>query len=491
MPATILIFGLYSVMVAGIAYAGWRRTHNVSDYVLAGRSLSPLTAALSTGASNMSAWVMLSFPALAYAQSTRAVLMSFGLLAGLYVSVRVVAPRLRIYSEQLDDSRTLPTFLCLRTGRQGRRGALLRAICSLTMLTFMLVYVASGLLGAGKLLSNLLNIPLSSATIVGAVMVGGYTLLGGFLAICWTDVLQGLMMLVILIGLPLAMLNAPAAPTAAIDPQPLFDASLGWVAIVSALSWGLGYIGLPHSVMRFKAIRDVGDIPSYRRILLSWMVPVFIGGLAIGLAARPWYEGSSATINEDLKLKMVELFFHPWMAGLAFSAIMAAIMSTADSQLLLASVSISEDIVAPMLPEISPEQRLRISRLTVLFMTVVSLTLVLHGGGTILSLVSYAWAGLGATFGPVLLFALFWQRFSYAGAVAGVATGGLGTILFHHHPPIQGIYELMPAFALSALAIWLTGFRAPSDTVATAVFHKLEKGSVIGRDVVAIPSCQE
>ena len=225
--------------------------------------------------------------------------------------------------------------------------------------------------------------------------------------------------------------------------------------------------------MRFKAIRNVRDIPAYRRILLIWMVPVLIGGLVIGLAARHWYQGSTATINEDLTLNMIELFFNPWMAGLAFSAIMSAIMSTADSQLLLASVSISEDIAAPMLPEISPQQRLRISRLAVLLMTIVSLAMVLHGRSTILSLVSYAWAGLGAAFGPVLLFALFWRRFNYVGAVAGVTTGALGTVLFHNHPPIQGIYELMPAFALSVLVIWLTGYCTSSDHDATMVFDKL------------------
>ena len=474
MPSSILVFGLYLMAIAGIAYAGWRRTHTMSDYVLGGRSLSPFTAALSTGASNMSAWAMLSFPALAYAHSTRAALMAFSLLVGQYVSVRTVAPRLRVYSEQLDDAQTLPKFLCERTGRGGKDGMHLRGICSLILLFFMLVYVASGLVASGKLLSSLFDIPLSSAIILGAIVIGGYTLLGGFLAISWTDVLQGLMMLMILIGLPLAMLSGPDAAAPAMETPPEFDHSLGWVLTISSLSWGLGYIGLPHSVMRYKAIRDVRDIPAYRRILMGWLVPVFIGGLAIGLAARPWYPGSAATISEDLTLRMIELFFNPWMAGLALSATMAAIMSTADSQLLLASVSLSEDILAPLLPHLSPVQRLGIGRLTVLSITMISLALVLQGSNTILSLVSYAWAGLGAAFGPVLVFALFWRRLSYAGAVAGVATGGLGTILLHTYPPVAGIYELLPAFALSALVIWLVGRYAGPDPAATAVFDQLD-----------------
>ena len=474
MSSSILVFGLYLTAVAAIAYGGWRRTHTMSDYVLGGRSLSPFTAALSTGASNMSAWAMLSFPALAYSHSIRAALMAFSLLVGQYVSVRTVAPRLRVYSEQLDDAQTLPKFLCERTGRSGKDGMVLRGICSLILLFFMLVYVASGLLASGKLLSSLFDISLPSAILLGAIMIGGYTLLGGFLAISWTDVLQGLMMVMILVGLPLAMVNGPDAAAPVLDPPPAFDHSLGWVLIVSSLSWGLGYIGLPHSVMRYKAIRDVRDIPAYRRILMGWLAPVFIGGLAIGLAARPWYQGSGAAISEDLTLKMIELFFNPWMAGLALSAIMAAIMSTADSQLLLASVSLSEDILAPLLPHLSPARRLRIGRLTVLFITIVSLTLVLQGSNTILSLVSYAWAGLGAAFGPVLVFALFWRRLSYAGAVAGVATGGLGTILLHNYPPVEGIYELLPAFVLSALVIWLVGRTAGPDPAATAVFDQLD-----------------
>ena len=474
MPSSILVFGLYLMAIAGIAYAGWRRTHTMSDYVLGGRSLSPFTTALSTGASNMSAWAMLSFPALAYTHSIRAALMAFSLLVGQYVSVRTVAPRLRVYSEQLDDAQTLPKFLCERTGRGGKDGMLLRGICSLILLFFMLVYVASGLVASGKLLSSLFDISLPSAIILGAIVIGGYTLLGGFLAISWTDVLQGLMMLMILIGLPLAMLSTPDTAAPVMETPSAFDHSLGWALVISSLSWGLGYIGLPHSVMRYKAIRDVRDIPAYRRILMGWLTPVFIGGLAIGVAARPWYQGSAATISEDLTLKMIELFFNPWMAGLALSAIMAAIMSTADSQLLLASVSLSEDILAPLLPHLSPAQRLRIGRLTVLAITIVSLALVLQGSNTILSLVSYAWAGLGAAFGPVLVFALFWRRFSYAGAVAGVATGGLGTILLHTWPPVAGIYELLPAFALSALAIWLVGRYGGPDPAATAVFEQLD-----------------
>lgn len=367
MASSILVFALYLVAVAGIAYVGWRRTHTLSDYVLGGRSLSPFTAALSTGASNMSAWAMLSFPALAYSHSIRAVLMAVSLLVGQYVSVRIIAPRLRVYSERLDDAQTLPKFLCERTGQGGRDGMLLRGLCSLILLFFMLVYVASGLLASGKLLASLFDIPLSSATIVGAIVIGGYTLLGGFLAISWTDVLQSLMMVMILVGLPLAMVSAPDAAAPAMGTPPAVDQSLGWALVISSLSWGLGHIGLPHSVMRYKAIRDVGDIPAYRRILMGWLVPVFMGGLAIGLAARPWYQGGAATLSEDLTLKMIELFFNPWMAGLALSAIMAAIMSTADSQLLLASISLSEDILAPLLPHLSPARRLRIGRWTVLF----------------------------------------------------------------------------------------------------------------------------
>ena len=477
MPVSVLVFGLYLIIVAGIAYAGWRRTRTMSDYVLGGRSLSPFTAALSTGASNMSAWAMLSFPALAYSNSIRAGLMAFSLLLGQYVSVRTVAPRLRVHSEQLDDAQTLPKFLCQRTGRGGKDGALLRGICSLILLFFMLIYVASGLLASGKLLSNLLEIPLSSSIILGGMVIGFYTLLGGFLAISWTDVLQGLMMLVILIGLPLTMVSAPETAAPLISNPPPFDQSLGLVLIISSLSWGLGYIGLPHSVMRYKAIRSVKDIPAYRRILMIWLTPVFFGGLALGVAARPWYGGSMTSISEDLTLQMIGLFFNPWMAGLALSAIMAAIMSTADSQLLLASVSFSEDILAPLRPQLSPTHRLRIGRLTVLAITIVSLAWVLQGRTTILSLVSYAWAGLGAAFGPVLVFALFWRRFSYAGAVAGVATGGLGTILFHFYQPIGDIYELLPAFVLSGLVIWLVGRYATPDSAAAAVFDQLEPGA--------------
>ena len=477
MASSILVFGFYLSAIAGIAYVGWRRTHTLSDYVLGGRSLSPFTAAISTGASNMSAWAMMTFPALAYTHGIRAALIGFSLLVGQYVSVRLVAPRLRVYSEQLNDAQTLPKFLCERTGRGGKNGVLLRGICSLILLFFMLVYVASGLLASGKLLVSLLGISLSGALILGAVVIGGYTLMGGFLAISWTDVLQGLMMVMVLIGLPLTILAAPDAPAPLIRlTPPSLENSPGLVLIISSLSWGLGYIGLPHGVMRYKAIRDVRHIPTYRRILMCWLVMVFIGGMSIGLLAQVLYPGSPVVRSENITLKMIDIFFNPWMAGLAFSAIMAAIMSTADSQLLLASVSFSEDIVAPLFPQLSPSKRLHIGRWTVLFITIVSLALVLHGSTTILALVSYAWAGLGSAFGPVLVFALFWRRFSYAAAVAGVATGGLGTILLHTYLTGVGIYELVPAFSLSTLVIWLVGRYAGPDPAAMAVFDQLNPG---------------
>ncbi|MBF2756019.1 MAG: sodium/proline symporter [Gammaproteobacteria bacterium AqS3] len=477
MTSTIVVFVLYMTAVAAITYYGWRQTITISDYVLGGRTLSPFSAAMSAGASNMSGYMMLSFPALTYQHSTEAFLMSIGLLVGQYVSIVAVGPRLRVYSERLNDSQTLPIFLSERTGHTGRDGWLLRVACALSLLVFMLLYVASGLLAGGKLFSSLFDVPLTYAIILGTVIIGVYTLVGGFLAISWTDVLQSLMMVFILIGLPLAMFftEAPEVPPVSPDDfPPLFDVTaIGWVAVISWLSWGLGYIGLPHSVMRYKAMRCVSDFPVFRDTLMIWSVLIFIGSMGIGLLARQWFTPGDDASMEDLTLQMLDVFFNPWLIGLALAAIMAAVMSTADSQLLLASVSISEDLLAPAFPDMTSDQRLWVSRLVVLLITVFSLLLVLQGGNSILSLVTYAWAGLGAAFGPVLLFALYWRRFNYIGAIAGVFLGGAGTILFHHFPPIEGLYELLPAFALSALAIWLCGLFAPQDRPAEEVFDEL------------------
>ncbi|MBF2756018.1 MAG: sodium/proline symporter [Gammaproteobacteria bacterium AqS3] len=476
--ATVVVFGFYLLALAGIAYYGWLRTHNISDYVLGGRSLSPFAAAMSSGASNMSAWLMLSVPALVYFSSTEAFLIAGGLLLGQYVSILVVAPRLRVYSERLNDSQTLPIFFANRTGRTGRDGALLRGICSLILLVFMLLYVASGLVAGGELFMNMFDVSLSTAVIMGALVIGAYTLIGGFLAISWTDVLQALMMLMILIVLPLIILSTsapdPQQQAGSVDFPPLLDTSVGWILVISSLAWGLGYIGLPHSVMRYKAIRSVKGIPFFRRTLISWSILVFIGSLSLGLAARAWYVPAEGASGEDLTLQMLGQFFNPWVAGLALAAIMAAVMSTADSQLLLASVSISEDLIAPLRPDWDSDRRLWIGRITVLLIMGFSLSLALQGGNTILSLVSYAWAGLGAAFGPVMLFALYWRKFNYIGAIAGVSVGGVSTILLQNFPPIEGLYELLPAFALSALAIWLCGRFAPQDQAAEEVFDRLE-----------------
>ncbi|MCV6625574.1 MAG: sodium/proline symporter PutP [Cellvibrionaceae bacterium] len=462
--AVISTFLLYLLIILGIGYYAWRRTQNAGDYFLGGRQLSPFVAALSAGASDMSGWVLLGLPGAAYLSGLDNLWIALGLLLGVAANWLFCAKPLRRASEQLDVV-TVPAYL---QQRFGGTGVALPSIASVFILLFFLFYVAAGLIGGGKLFEAVFGLDYYLAVLVGTGIVILYTLFGGFLAVSWTDVFQGLLMSAALLLVPVVVMQNSGgaepffAKLDAINPallDPLTDKdgnALSVIAIISLLGWGLGYFGQPHILARFKAIKSAEQVGNATIIALAWTFFIFVGAILIGLAGKVQFASELAD-SEKVFMALVNALFHPLIAGILLAAILAAIMSTIDSQLLVCSSALAEDLY-PLIHkgELSGERRLQIGRYAVGAIALLAVLLAMDKNSKVLDVVSYAWAGLGASLGPAILISLYWQKMSRAGALAGVITGGLTVIIWaRYKTELWGLYELIPGFILSALAIVL------------------------------------
>lgn len=460
-----LTFAAYLLIVLVIGVIAWRRTRDLSDFVLGGRSLGSWVAALSASASDMSGWLLLGLPGYAYASGLESGWLAVGLLIGTWLNWRLVAGRLRTASEAADDALTLPQYL---SNRFNDDSGLIRVVSSLFVLLFFLFYTSSGLVAGGKLFEAVFGLPYHWAVGLGALTIILYTAFGGFLAVSWTDLFQGLLMAAALVAVPLFALGQSDGAAGTIEAigrhnpallDPFTDSAgkpLGVIAIVSLLAWGLGYFGQPHILARFKAVRDIALVPRARRIAVSWVFITLSAACLVGLMGIPVFETPLAD-PEKVFIHLVDLLFHPLIAGICLAAILAAIMSTADSQLLVSSSAFTGDIYRVVLHRQASESELVIvGRLAVLSIALVAFLLALDPESKVLDLVSYAWAGFGAAFGPAVLLSLYWRGMNRWGALAGILVGGLTVVIWK---PLQGglfdLYEIVPGFIASALAIVL------------------------------------
>lgn len=473
MYAVTATFILYLILMLGIGLWAYRRTSDAAGYFLGGRTLGPWPAALSAGASDMSGWLMLGLPGFAFLSGLEALWLAGGLLLGTWLNWLLVARRLRVYSQIADDALTIPAFFA---NRFGDRAHLLQSVGALFVLLFFLFYTSAGLVAAGKLFETVFNVDYRLAVSLGTLFIVSYTLFGGFLAVSWTDLVQGLLMAAALLLLPVIAVIAdggvgPArAAIMARDPallDPWTDATgapLGVLAIVSLAAWGLGYFGQPHVLARFAGIRSARAVPTARRIAVGWTALGLCGATLVGLAGIAWVDNNLAGTLADpetIFIVLANALLHPVLAGVLLAAILAAIMSTADSQLLVASAALAEDLYRPLRrgADAGRGEILLIGRLAVVLLAGVALLLALNPERTVLGLVAYAWAGFGAAFGPALLLSLYWPRMNWAGAVAGVITGGSVVVLWKQ---LEGgplnlfdLYEIVPGVLLAALAILL------------------------------------
>tara|TARA_B110001452_G_scaffold76114_1_gene61830 strand:+ start:12804 stop:14282 length:1479 start_codon:yes stop_codon:yes gene_type:complete len=461
--STVVAFLAYVAIVLSIGFYAYLKTKNATDYFLGGRELSPAVSAISAGASDMSGWVLLGLPGYAYLAGLEAAWISLGLVLGVAANWGLMAKRLRLYSEQLDDAVTLPTYL---QRRFADNTPWLKSIASLSILLFFLFYVGSGLIAGGKLFNEVFGFDYHIAVFVSVALILFYTLFGGFLAVSWTDVFQGLLMLLALVCVPVLVISQTGGLdefTAKINlknPQ-LLDAftdvngnALGWMAIISAMGWGLGYFGQPHILARFMAIRSASETGQAASIGVIWAFLCYLLAILVGLSGLAYLPEVIAD-SEKVFIALTGLIFHPLIAGILLAAILAAIMSTVDSQLLVCSSSLAEDLY-PLVSKksLSPEQRLKVGRVAVVVLALMATLLAMNPDSKVLDVVSYAWAGLGASLGPAILISLYWRKMTARGALAGVFVGGATVIIW---PQFEGgifeLYSLVPGFGISALAV--------------------------------------
>lgn len=463
--AIALTFILYLVVMLAAGFLAYRRTLNLGDYILGGRQLGPGVTAFSASASDMSGWLLLGLPGYAYAAGFEAFWLAAGLLAGTWLNWRLVAERLRRYTHHLNDAMTLPDFLEKRFRDDSRY---LRSISAIFILLFFTFYASSGLVAGGKLFNTVFEIPYGYAVLIGTLVIVSYTFLGGFLAVSWTDVIQGLMMLAALMIVPFVVIFELGGWTATMSSieqgNPHLTSmlttttgdTLGIITALSLLGWGLGYFGQPHILARFMAIKDPAHLGNARRIATSWVAITLTGAILVGVAGAVYLPTPlSGAESEKVFMQLVSVLFHPVLAGVLLAAILAAIMSTADSQLLVAASALAEDFYRARWRRQAGEQELvRVGRITVVVIAIIAMVLAWNPENRVLDLVAYAWAGFGAAFGPTLVLALYWRNMTRNGALAGMITGGVTVIIWKQLTGgLFDLYEIIPGVLLSTLAV--------------------------------------
>jgi SSS family solute:Na+ symporter/sodium/proline symporter len=461
----ISLAGYFIVMLGIGLYAFKKSTSDLSGYMLGGRNLHPAVVALSAGASDMSGWIMMGLPGAMFVSGFSSTWIAVGLIAGAWTNYFLVAPRLRVYTEKAEDSITIPDYFANRFADNRN---ILRVISAVVIIIFFTIYTSSGVVAGGKLFESSFGLSYVTGMYVTTGVVVLYTLFGGFLAVSLTDFVQGCIMFLALIVVPLvtySLLDQPMTNTLnEINPDMLSWLGAGSVlGIISALAWGLGYFGQPHIIVRFMSIRSVKDMPTARRIGMSWMIVAALGAVATGIcgAAYAFEKGITVDDPETIFLILSQVLFHPLVAGFLLAAILAAIMSTISSQLLVSSSSLTEDFYKTFIRRhAGNKEQVLIGRLSVIAVALCAIYLAYNRDSSILDLVSNAWAGFGAAFGPLIIFSLYWKRMNLAGAIAGMVVGA-ATVLFWIYAPvtINGsslssiIYEIVPGFILASIAI--------------------------------------
>ncbi|MGA8942510.1 MAG: sodium/proline symporter PutP [Thermoactinomyces sp.] len=458
----IMSLSIYMISMLGIGYIAYRRTSDLSDYVLGGRNLGPAVTALSAGASDMSGWLLMGLPGAMYVAGLSSGWIVVGLTLGAYLNWLYVAPRFRSYTEIANNSITIPDYFENRFHDSSR---ILRIVSALVIFVFFTFYTSSGMVSGGELFKSAFQMDYSLGVWVTASVVILYTLFGGFLAVSWTDFVQGTIMFIALILVPVVTLMETGGfgstfdEIHAIDPA-LLDALRGTsvIGIISLLAWGLGYFGQPHIIVRFMAITSVKEMRNARRIGMGWMIFSIVGAMLTGLLGIAYFHQTGQTLAnpETVFIVLSDVLFHPIIFGFLLAAILAAIMSTISSQLLVTASALTEDFYKAFLRRSASEKELvLVGRLSLLIVSLIALFLALNPNETILNLVGYAWAGFGSAFGPVVLLSLYWKRMNKWGALAGMIAGALTVIIWEQIEAFAEIYEMIPGFLASAIAIIL------------------------------------
>ncbi|WP_251025814.1 sodium/proline symporter PutP [Bacillus sp. ISL-47] len=456
---TLIAIIVYLVGMLLIGFLAARMTKDLSDYVLGGRRLGAGVAALSAGASDMSGWLMLGLPGAVYLGGMGEIWLPIGLAVGAYLNWQFVAKPLRVYTEVANDSITVPGYF---ENRFHDTSKMLRVVSAVVILIFFTFYTSSSLVGGAILLENSFGMDYTVALWVGAAVILSYTFFGGFLAASWTDFIQGILMFLALIIIPMVAIqelggwNETLEQIGTIDPTHLDVASgATFVGVASLLAWGLGYFGQPHILVRFMGLKSTNDVPKARFIGMTWMVLSLFGALFVGFAGIAYFADTPLKNSETVFIMFSQVLFNPWVAGFLLAAILSAIMSTVDSQLLVSSSALAQDFYKSIFRRnASKKEEMIVGRIAVLGIAVIAIFLGYNPESKVLELVSYAWAGFGASFGPVIILSLFWKRMTRNGALAGIVVGAVTVIAWKQITGgIFDLYELAPGFLFAGLAI--------------------------------------
>lgn len=477
MNVEIIVFVVYLLFMLGIGVFFFVRSKGGSDktYFLGGRQMGPWVSALSAGASDMSAWVLMGLPASIYAAGIGQAWIAIGLGIGYTISWLLEAPRLRRFTIAADDSITIPQYL---TNRFLSKSKALQIICAVIFLVAYTVYAASSIKACGTLFNTVIGMDSTLAMYLAALIIIGYTFLGGFSAVCWTDFFQGMLMLAALLIAPIFALaliqGGQAATTMAELPEGYWNLFSNWKDVVSGLGWGLGYFGMPHIIVRFMSLRSDKDLKKSAKIGISWTVLILIFSVASGCIGH-LLMGDLAD-SSTVFIQMVRFLFPALISGILLSAILAAAMSTADSQLLASASAFASDVYKPVIRKgkASEKEMLWAGRFVVLIIAIIAVLIASNpNSGTIMGLVENAWGVFGAAFGPAIMLSLFWKRFTFEGAVAGIVVGAVVDIAWLAFLGSTGIYEIIPGFICGLIAAVIASkcSKAPSAEVE-ALFDK-------------------
>ena len=475
------VFYIGLMMAIGVYY--YRQTKNMSDYFLGNRRLGAWVTSLSAEASDMSGWMLMGVPGFAYLAGLNA-----GWI-GTWANWQFVAARLRRYTELAGNALTLPEFL---QNRYKDTSNLLRIVPAIFILIFFVLYTSSGFVSAGRLFETVFGLDFSIAIMLGAGSVVFYTLIGGFLAVSRTDFIQGVMMFFAILLVPIcaamsmggfgetvtAISNYKASM---FDPfiKPEGD-TITLIEIISLMAWGIGYFGQPHILVRFMAVKSTAEIPPATRIAMTWVILSLVAAVAVGMIGAVYLTTPlEGTDSEKVFLVMTNNLFPPIIAGIVLSAVLAAIMSTASSQLLVAASAFAQDFYKTLLRKDATQSELVwISRASVLIIASIAVYLGFNPNSFILDMVAYAWAGFGAAFGPALLMSLFWRRTTRIGVIAGIIVGGVTILAWKNFAPFE-LYEIVPGFIFSLIAIYVVSkFDKEPDRDILETFDKVDKSKI-------------
>lgn len=451
----LLAIVIYMLAMVIIGWYAYKRTSNLNDYMLGGRDLGPAVTALSAGAADMSGWLLMGLPGAIYAAGMVEAWIAIGLTVGAWLNWLLVAPRLRVYTQVSKDSITIPSFL---DNRLRDNTKLIRIASGIIILVFFTFYVSSGMVSGGKFFESSFGFDYHTGLIVVSIVTVGYTLFGGFLAVSYTDFIQGLIMFLALVLVPIigvfftGGLGETINSIQAVNPEQLnlFASTATVAGVISSVAWGLGYFGQPHIIVRFMAIKSVKETKQARRIGIGWMILSLVGAMGTALVGLAYFQQNGQVLEdpETIFIVMGQILFHPFIAGIMLAAILAAVMSTISSQLIVTSSALIEDIYKALFKkDASDKHYVMAGRISVAIVAVVAAILGWNPDSSILDLVGFAWAGFGAAFGPVILLALYWRKLTNVGALAGMVVGAVVAFVWGKVPALTGmLYEIVPGF---------------------------------------------